>query len=155
MGQEIERKFLLQDDSWRRDVRRSISMRQGYLVGNPASSVRIRVEDEHAFINIKSATLGIQRQEFEYAIPPGDAESMLNAFCAGAQLTKVRHLCFFGRHTWEIDEFAGENAGLIVAEIELSAVDEQFDRPPWLGEEVSEDARYYNVCLIERPYTRW
>lgn len=80
---------------------------------------------------------------------------MLNAFCAGAQLTKVRHLCFFGRHTWEIDEFADENAGLIVAEIELSAVDEQFDRPPWLGEEVSEDPRYYNVCLIERPYTRW
>jgi len=155
MAIEIERKFLLQDTSWRDQVTRSVAMRQGYLAAQPACSVRVRIEGDAATLNIKSATLGIERQEFEYAIPRDDAEAMLRTLCGERTLCKVRHYVHHGAHTWEIDEFEDANAGLVVAEIELASADEAFERPGWLGAEVSDDPRYYNVCLLEHPYRDW
>ncbi len=154
MGREIERKFLLKNDSWRDSIQRSKPMRQGYLCGNPRASVRVRISEKVAWLNIKSATLGVERLEFEYVVPVADAQIMLDKL-SGEQVEKIRHEVQFEGHLWEIDEFSGANAGLIVAEIELDAADETFARPPWLGTEVSEDPRYYNNQLARHPYTRW
>lgn len=155
MAREIERKFLLRDDGWRAAVTRSTVMRQGYMGSSPAVSIRVRVAGEAAWLNFKSATLGVARHEFEYAIPRADADEMLALFCGERCLDKTRHFVPWGGHTWEIDEFHGANTGLVVAELELDAEDEAFERPPWIGDEVSDDPRYYNVCLIDRPYSRW
>jgi len=155
MAIEIERKFLLADERWRADVVRSVPMHQGYLGSDPQCSVRVRLAGNAAWLNIKSATLGIERLEFEYAIPPADAETMLQRLCSARSLSKTRHHVPHGGHTWEIDEFDGLNRGLVVAELELAHVDEAFARPAWLGQEVSDDPRYYNVCLIDNPYTCW
>lgn len=155
MAREIERKFLLRDEAWRAAATRSETMRQGYMGGTPAVSIRVRVAGDRAWLNFKSATLGVARHEFEYAIPRAEAEEMLALFCAERCLEKTRHYVPWGAHVWEIDEFHGANAGLVVAEIELGAEDEVFEKPPWLGAEVSDDRRYYNVCLIDRPYSRW
>lgn len=155
MGIEIERKFLLANDSWRNEAGEPVCFRQGYLVGSRNSSVRIRMEGDKANINIKSATLGIQRQEFEYAIPAQDAEKLLDELCDKPLIEKNRYFITKNKHTWEIDEFLGDNQGLIVAEIELTHEDEMFDKPGWLGDEVSSDTRYYNVCLVKHPYKDW
>lgn len=153
MAVEIERKFLLRDDGWRAAVERSLRIRQGYL-GGEACSVRVRISDETGTLNIKSKQVGISRSEFEYAIPLADAEDLLRL--AGASvLTKTRHHVRIGAHLWEIDEFEGDNAGLVVAEIELERDDETFERPAWLGDEVSFDRRYYNASLVREPYARW
>jgi adenylate cyclase len=156
MGIEIERKFLVVGDAWRAGISRSVEMRQGYLAGPPAArcSVRVRREGALAFLNIKSATPGIVRDEYEYEIPPDDAVRML-ATLAGDLVEKHRHHVDVDGHLFEIDEFAGRNAGLVVAEIELDAADATFPRPPWLGAEVSALARYYNLHLATRPYSRW
>ena len=155
MGIEIERKFLLANDGWRAAVSRSVHMHQGYLAGNAECSVRVRLTDFEARMNIKSATLGIERQEFDYDVPRADAAVMLRDLCGTRTLEKTRHFVLHEGHEWEIDEFAGANAGLIVAELELDRVDEAFARPPWLGAEVSDDRRYYNSELVERPYSHW
>ncbi|MEQ8230719.1 MAG: CYTH domain-containing protein [Gammaproteobacteria bacterium] len=155
MGIEIERKFLLADATWRDAVSRSVRMHQGYLGGDATASVRVRLEGDEARLNIKGATLGVERLEFDYVIPRADAETMLATLCGTRTLSKVRHFVEHGGHTWEIDEFEGTNAGLVVAELELAAVDEAFERPGWLGEEVSDDPRYYNACLVEHPYADW
>ncbi|HEB92384.1 MAG TPA: CYTH domain-containing protein [Gammaproteobacteria bacterium] len=155
MATEIERKFLLLDDSWRRDADAGISMRQGYLIGAKRASVRVRISGEHAHLNIKSATLGVQRQEYEYEIPLADAGELLDTLCERPLIEKNRYHVRHGEHTWEIDVFSGDNAGLVVAEIELGSADENFARPDWLGEEVSHDTRYYNVCLVTHPYKDW
>ncbi len=155
MGQEIERKFLVSDERWRTEADGGTRFRQGYLVGAEKASVRVRIEGAQANINIKSATLGIERQEFEYAIPLSDAEELLDTLCEQPQIEKTRYHLDHGDHVWEIDVFDGDNAGLVVAEIELSQADEPFQRPPWLGEEVSADPRYYNVCLVKHPYKAW
>ncbi|MBX9605226.1 MAG: CYTH domain-containing protein [Gammaproteobacteria bacterium] len=155
MAIEIERKFLLRDASWREHAHRSERMLQGYLAGNDECSVRVRISDDDARLNIKSATLGIERLEFEYPLPVADAEQMLRALCGARTLEKTRHYLRHGGHEWEIDEFHGANAGLVVAELELAAVDETFERPPWLGAEVSDDPRYYNSRLVEQPYSHW
>ena len=160
MAIEIERKFLVRHDGWRADAGPGVRLRQGYLsrvTGADAarSSVRVRTDGVRAFLNIKGATLGIRRQEFEYAIPPADAEAMLATLCLGAVVDKTRFEVPLGGHVWEIDVFAGDNAGLVVAEIELQDEAEDFLRPDWLGDEVSDDARYYNVCLAERPFRNW
>jgi adenylate cyclase len=156
MAVEIERKFLLGSDAWRTAASHCESIAQGYLTGPPASrcSVRVRRTDERAFLNIKSLANGIARDEFEYAIPTDDARRMLTAF-AGDLVTKRRHHVEIGAHLFEIDEFEGDNAGLMVAEIELAAIDEAFPRPDWLGAEVSHLARYYNTSLAMRPYRLW
>ena len=155
MGIEIERKFLLRDARWRAQIARSEVMRQGYLAGSEHCSIRIRLTDQDARLNIKSATLGITRTEFEYVVPAADAEIMLATLCGTRTLEKTRHYVHHEGHHWEVDEFHGANAGLVVAELELSAADESFARPAWLGEEVSDDPRYYNSCLVEHPYSGW
>jgi adenylate cyclase len=155
MGTEIERKFLLADDSWRSSVERSERMVQGYLNDQGPVSLRARVAGERAWLNIKSRTLGISRDEFEYEIPFEDAERMLDHLTTGPVIDKTRHYLHHGDRLWEIDEFHGENDGLVVAEVELEAVDQPFARPDWLGEEVSQDARYYNVSLVKMPYCQW
>ena len=153
---EIERKFLVEGDAWRRDVSRSERMAQGYLAGPPASkcSVRVRIAGEIAHLNIKSATAGVARDEYEYAIPLADAERML-ATLAGALVEKIRHHVEIESHLFEVDEFVGANERLVVAEIELPRADAAFPHPPWLGREVTDLVRYYNVRLATHPYSAW
>ena len=155
MGIEIEHKFLVRDDRWRQRVERTVRMRQGYLTSDARCSVRVRVAGGQGFLNIKSGTLGIQRSEYEYLIPLAEAEEILDTLCEQPLLEKTRHFVRFGGHLWEIDEFEGDNAGLIVAEVELSRPDEPFARPDWLGEDVSLDIRYYNSQLARHPYKSW
>ena len=161
MGIEIERKFLVCSEAWRAGATRSVRMAQGYLndhaavaAGTQLASVRVRIGDWRGWLNIKSREAGPSRQEFDYEVPLADAEALLQ-LCVGATIDKVRHYVPFGGFTWEVDEFAGDNAGLVVAEIELPHVDAAFPRPGWLGAEVTELARYYNLALAARPYGRW
>ena len=161
MGIEIERKFLLLDERWRAHIERSDRLAQGYLVGADAlrsgaarASVRVRVAGDQAWLNLKSVTQGIKRAEFEYAIPLDDARTLLDTLCDGV-LEKMRHHVRVDGVVFEIDEFLGDNAGLIVAEIELPTVDAAFPTPPWLGREVSQLVRYYNVNLIAHPWQQW
>jgi adenylate cyclase len=155
MATEIERKYLLNNDDWRNDVVKKIEFKQGYLVGSDKASVRIRIEGDKANINIKGATLGIVRPEFEYEIPLQDANELLDNLCEQPFIDKVRHYIHIGIHEWEIDEFKGDNQGLVVAEIELADENEVFDKPAWLGEEVSSDKRYYNSMLVNNPFKNW
>ena len=156
MAREIERKFLVTGDVWRRSASRCERMVQGYLAGPPAArcSVRVRIAGDAAHLNIKSATIGIERDEYEYEIPLADAERML-ATLAGERVEKIRHHVEVEGYLFEIDEFLGDNAGLIVAEIELARADDPVPRPPWLGREVSGLAHYYNASLAAHPYSRW
>jgi len=158
---EIERKFLLANDGWRAGIERSEPIAQGYLVGAQAlrdgtarASVRARLAGTQAWLNIKAARLGIERAEFEYPIPVDDARDLLATLCDGV-LEKTRHHVRVDGVLFEVDEFAGDNRGLIVAEVELPAVDAPFPRPPWLGREGSTLACYYNVNLIAHPYRQW
>ena len=155
MATEIERKFLVRDEAWRQRSDKGLRMRQGYVSGGERASVRVRVQGDQAFLNIKSATLGVWRREFDYPIPLDDAEEMLAQLCAGPLIEKTRYHVAHAGHTWEVDVFEGDNAGLVVAEIELEHEDEVFDKPEWAGAEVSHDPRYYNVCLVKHPYKEW
>jgi len=155
MGVEIERKYTLKNDNWRNNVSYNERMVQGYLAGNDRASVRIRIIGDKANLNIKSATLGIYRQEYEYELPLADAEKMLNDLCEKPVIDKVRHYVMFDNKKWEIDEFSGENQGLIVAEIELDSEEEKITLPDWADKEVSGDPRYYNVSLVKHPYKDW
>jgi len=157
MAVEIERKFLVASDDWRSQSQRSQRLVQGYLTApqsGGACSVRVRIGGDHAWLNIKSAIAGIERREYEYAIPPADAERMIAEFCP-VVVEKIRHHVPAGRAMFEVDEFLGDNAGLVVAEVELQSSTEEFPRPPWLGLEVSDRLRYYNVHLLQYPYSRW
>jgi len=155
MGIEIERKFLVVNDGWRKDVIAETRLKQGYLANQERASVRVRIAGQQAHLNIKSATLGIRRSEFEYEIPLTDAAEMLEQVAIRPFIDKTRYRVKCGEHLWEVDLFHGENEGLIVAEIELEAEDEGFKLPEWAGEEVSDDARYFNVCLVKHPFCRW
>ncbi|MEG3048903.1 MAG: CYTH domain-containing protein [Thermomonas sp.] len=161
MGIEIERKFLLVDDGWRSLAHEVVPMAQGYLndlamvdSGAMQASVRVRIEGDAAFLNIKSREAGPSRQEFEYEVPLADARALL-ALCVGGKIDKRRHYVRHAGHLWEIDEFLGDNAGLVVAEIELGSVDEAFAKPDWLGAEATHAQRYYNLALASRPYSQW
>ena len=161
MPLEIERKFLVTSDAWRARAHRVVPMAQGYLndrasleSGAQRASVRVRIAGDVAWLNIKSRAVGHTRQEFDYAIPVEDARVLL-ALCVGGLVDKVRHLVDVGGFTWEVDEFLGDNAGLVVAEIELPSADTVFERPDWVGEEVTDEARYYNLALASRPYSSW
>jgi adenylate cyclase len=153
MGVEIERKFLLAGDGWR-GLGVAVSMRQGYLSSDKARVVRVRIEGDKAYITIKGKSVGATRGEWEYPVPVVDAEELL-ALCEQPLVEKVRTRIDAGRHTWEVDEFFGVNAGLLVAEIELASEDDVFDRPEWVGEEVTDDPRYYNSSLVKKPYSTW
>ena len=155
MAIEVEHKFLLANDNWRKLINQSMQFRQGYLTSEPTSSIRVRTCDNKAWLNIKSATIGTQRYEYEYEIPLRDANEIIDKLCRKPLIEKTRHLVQVDNHVWEIDEFEGENAGLIVAEIELEAAGEAFTLPEWVGEEVTHDLRYYNNNLSMHPYTEW
>jgi len=150
---EIERKFLVVD-TWRpRDA--GLTLRQGYLNSAKERVVRVRVAGNTAQLTVKGQTIGVTRSEFEYAIPVLDAQFMLDHLCERPLIEKRRHLENHGTHSWEIDVFEGVNAGLVIAELELASEDEPFERPPWLGAEVSSDPRYYNNNLMLHPFTTW
>jgi adenylate cyclase len=153
MAKEIERKFLVADDSWRSG---SPGCRyiQGYLSRDPERIVRVRQAGTSAFITIKGITRGTTRQEFEYAIPLSDAEALMK-LCLRPLIEKTRYVLECRGKRWEVDEFHGDNDGLVLAEIELAREDEPVDMPPWIGEEVSHDVRYFNANLVEHPFTRW
>lgn len=153
MATEIERKFLVDGEDWRAGAR-GVRLKQGYLSTDPARSVRVRLAGEAAWLTVKGQSAGIARQEFEYAIPAEDAEQLF-ALCLPGMISKTRYRVRVGAHDWDIDEFHGANDGLLLAEIELDRDDEAFDRPRWLGEEVSDDPRYFNAALVENPYCRW
>lgn len=155
MPLEIERKFLVRSPAWREAARRCERLRQGYFGGTGRSSVRVRTAGDSAWLNIKSRVSGTTRLEFEYEIPLADAETMLDRLCDGGSVDKLRHWVHCDRHTFEVDEFLGDNAGLVVAEIELDHEDDPFPRPGWLGAEVTEDERYYNFNLASHPWRDW
>lgn len=152
MAIEIERKFLVAGEGWRQpDPRR---MAQGYLNRDKHRTVRVRVDEDRAFLTIKGITSGASRAEYEYAIPLEDAEQML-ALCDGGIIEKRRHVIDDRGACWEVDEFLGDNEGLVLAEIELGSADQEFARPGWLGAEVTEDPRFFNSNLAEHPWRSW
>jgi adenylate cyclase len=155
MAIEIEHKFLLASNDWRKYVSHSVKYRQGYLSSQASSSIRVRISDDHAWLNIKSATVGTHRHEYEYEIPMADADEILTNLCRKPLIEKTRHFITNDGHLWEIDEFEGDNQGLIVAEIELDAIGRVFTKPSWLGSEVTDDLRYYNNNLSHHPYSEW
>ena len=154
MGVEIERKFLLVGDAWR-SLGEPVLLRQGYLSSQPDRTVRVRIEGGAGTLTIKGRSHGATRAEWEYAIPVDEAAELLDRLCEQPLIEKYRRRIALGTHVWEVDEFLGANLGLVVAEIELSAEDEAFDKPAWLGEEVTHDRRYFNSSLIRAPYSSW
>lgn len=150
MAVEIERKFLVRNDSWN-DGTPGVRIAQGYLSLDPARSVRVRLAGENAWLTIKGATSGITRAEFEYPIPVADARDLLER-CLPSVIDKTRHRIRFGGHLWEIDVFHGANEGLMLAEVELADESATLRLPPWVGAEVSSDARYYNTSLAAKPF---
>lgn len=155
MNLEIERKFLVRDGRWRDGATARQPLQQGYLASSAACSVRVRVAAGQGWISVKGTRPGRVRDEFEYAIPEADAAAMLAAFAGDALIDKVRHRVPVGGHVFEVDEFRGANRGLVIAEIELDDPDEEFPRPPWLGDEVTDDGRYYNLRLVAEPFGTW
>ncbi|HEY1724693.1 MAG TPA: CYTH domain-containing protein [Steroidobacteraceae bacterium] len=155
MATEIERKFRLSDPGWRAAVSRKSRLRQGYIANTPRASVRVRLADDRGWLSVKSMAAGMSRDEYEVAIPASDADEMLERLCQGGHIEKWRHIVAYQGHEWEIDEFLGDNAGLVIAELELDSEDAGFARPPWLGPEVTHDERYYNIRLAQRPFRDW
>jgi len=155
MAVEIERKYLVINDKWKSSVDSESTLKQGYLATVPKASIRVRVANDKAHLNIKSVTLGISRSEYEYEIPLEDGEEMLANLTTDPIIDKVRYRVRCGDHTWDLDLFHGDNEGLIVAEIELASEDEVFEVPEWVGEEVSGDPKYYNASLVKHPYCDW
>jgi adenylate cyclase len=153
MGMEIERKFLIANDSWRQGAV-GTPYAQGYLSRGLGNTVRIRIAGEEAFLTIKGPVVGISRPEFEYSIPVAEAQEMLS-LCNGPLIEKTRFKIFAEGHLWEIDEFHGENEGLLVAEVELTDPDEEVGLPSWIGKEVTGESRYYNSNLTVHPYREW
>ena len=153
MGIEIERKFLVLDDRWKKVD--GVLLRQGYLSSDPERIVRVRVEGSRAVVTIKGKTVGATRGEWEYPIPLEDAQDLLERLCEQPAIEKYRYRIPYQGMTWEVDEFLGANAGLVVAEIELESEDQPFLKPDWVGEEVTHDARYFNSSLIRKPYSEW
>lgn len=154
MAKEIERKFLVKGEAWRKLATGTV-YRQGYLSTVKERTVRVRTIDAKGFLTIKGLTIGATRSEFEYEIPVADANEMLDALCEKPIIEKTRYKIKQGELIWEVDEFAGVNAGLIVAEVELVDESQQIDKPDWIGVEVSGDPRYFNANLIAHPYSTW
>lgn len=155
MGIEIERKFLVATDAWRSAATRVISLRQGYLSTNPECAVRVRIRGEAAYLTVKGRSVNGAAPEFEYPVPVADAAAMLDTLAKKPLIEKNRHLVPMDGFTWEVDEFFGENAGLVIAEIELASTDQPYPTPAWLGREVTGDPRYYNANLVANPFLSW
>lgn len=154
MAKEIERKFTVKGDVWR-DAAAGVIYRQGYLNSAKERTVRVRVAGDKAFLTIKGITAGATRAEYEYEIPYADCEAMLNTLAEKPVIEKKRYKIPFGQFVWEVDEFFGENKGLIVAEIELQSEDQTFDKPDWIDQEVTGDPRYFNSSLVKHPFSKW
>lgn len=154
MATEIERKFLVRDDSWRAGST-GTEFRQGYLTTDPERTVRVRLSGDQGYLTIKGKTCGATRSEFEYLIPASDAARLLDDLCLRPLVEKTRFAIRHEGHEWVLDEFHGDNAGLLLAEIELRDEAESFEVPPWAGREVTDDPRYYNASLIAYPYCEW
>ena len=154
MGEEIERKFLVSGEAWR-ETAEGTRYRQGFLSTEPERTVRVRVAGPRGSITVKGKNVGARRAEFEYEIPVADAERMLDTLCQRPLIEKIRYTLAVGPHTWEIDVFEGSNAGLVDAENELSCEDEAFEKPEWVGDEVTDDPRYFNSNLVANPYGTW
>jgi adenylate cyclase len=154
MGVEIERKFLLAGDAWRA-LGEPMLMRQGYLSLDPDRTVRVRIEGGAGTLTIKGRSQGATRGEWEYPIPLDDAADLLDRLCQQPLIEKYRRRIPYAGNTWEVDEFLGANAGLVVAEIELASEDQAFDKPDWIGAEVTDDRRYFNSSLIKLPFSAW
>lgn len=154
MGREIERKFLVSGDAWRQGAK-GTSFRQGYLSSAPERTVRVRSDGLKGYLTVKGRTVGAAREEYEYEIPSAEAAEMLDRLCERPLIEKTRYAILFAGFTWEIDEFGGDNHGLIVAEVELASEGQMIALPPWAGREVTGDPRYYNSNLALRPYRTW
>ncbi len=154
MGTEIERKFLVRGDGWRQGAA-GTRYRQGYLSTAAERNVRVRLAGARGFLTVKGRAEGLTRLEFEYEIPAADAERLLDELCRKPLIEKTRFVVEHRGATWEIDEFEGVNAGLVVAEVELEDEDQEVDLPPWVGAEVSEDPRYLNASLVDKPFATW
>lgn len=154
MATEIERKYLLKNDSWKQEVSSKNNIVQGYLSSKPERTVRIRITNNKGFVTIKSKNIGSLRKEFEYEIPIEDAKELI-LLCEKPIIQKTRYLVEHYSHIWEIDIFEGENQGLEVAEIELSQENEEFSIPDWIGQEVTNESKYYNSQLIINPFMNW
>jgi adenylate cyclase len=153
MALEIERKFLITEDTWRNAT--GTMYRQGYLNSDKQRNVRIRAVGDKGYLTIKGIARGAVRVEYEYNIPITDAEAMLEGLCKKPIIEKRRYKIKYKGHTWEVDEFFGENQGLIIAEVELESEDEKLIKPEWVGEEVTGDPKYFNANLIHHPYNTW
>jgi CYTH domain-containing protein len=154
MAIEIERKFLVKETPFQL-AKKSEQITQGYLINDEHKVVRIRKKGTEYYLTIKGNTIGLSRLEYEFLIPEQDAQAIQKYFCKDSMIHKTRHYVEFQGHTWEVDEFHGENEGLVVAEIELDSEDESFEKPEWIGDEVSNDERYYNMNLSTRPFSNW
>ena len=154
MGIEIEKKFLLTGTEWKQ-LATGTAYRQGYLNSVKERTVRVRTINDQGFLTIKGVSVGATRLEYEYEIPLEDANALLDELCEKPLIEKNRYKINFSGFTWEVDEFFGENDGLVVAEIELESEDQAYDKPEWVGEEVTGDSRYFNSNLINNPYTKW
>jgi CYTH domain-containing protein len=156
MATEIERKFRVIGDAWRQYAGSGKRYRQGYLSIEPERTVRVRtVNDEQGFVTIKGKAVGTRRSEFEFAIPYDDAEDMLDTLCLRPLIEKIRYRIAHAGLVWEVDEFTGDNDGLIVAEVELTDENQHIDMPDWVGKDVSDDSRYYNANLVACPFSQW
>lgn len=154
MALEIERKFLVVGDAWR-SLATGTLYRQGYVVLGAGKTVRVRVAGSTGYLTIKGPSVNLARTEFEYEIPLDDAMTLLDTLCEQPLVEKTRYKIPYGGMVWEVDEFAGENQGLIVAEVELATADQAIALPPWVGADVSDDPRYFNVYLVQHPYRQW
>ncbi len=159
MAREIERKFLVKGEAWKQQAFDQKHYAQGYLndIHQPGSksSIRVRIEGDKGMLNIKSLEIGLSRDEYEYEIPLADAEKMLHTLAVGPIVEKIRYFVQLGQHTWEVDEFLGDNKGLVVAEVEMDSEDQQVEMPEWIGQEVTHIPRYYNVSLSQTPFNQW
>ncbi|MEE9413245.1 MAG: CYTH domain-containing protein [Methylococcales bacterium] len=155
MAIEIERKFLVINNNWKKHISRTIPIQQGYFCHNETVSVRVRATDKDASVNFKNVSIGIQRLEYEYEIPVPDAWEMLKNLCQKPIIEKTRYLVPENDQTWEIDVFEAKNSGLVIAELELETIDQHFSLPGWIDKEVTNDRRYYNPWLCKHPYQQW
>jgi adenylate cyclase len=154
MAKEIERKFHVLDDRFKKDIT-PVHIRQGFISTEKHKVIRVRISGPRAFLTLKNEGEGITRNEFEYEIPHGEASEIMELMCGNSIVEKYRYILDYEDHTWEVDEFLGLNEGLLIAEIELQSEDEKFVSPPWLGMEITHDKRYLNAYLAEHPYSSW